>query len=59
MRSDKLPQVMSLESASSESEDHKFENEKDLGVWSHQTSVDRSSSLLKASDWRLHMQLLG
>ncbi len=34
VKSDKLPQVMSLESASVRSEDYKFENEKNLAVWS-------------------------
>ncbi len=34
MKSDELPQVMSLESASVEAEDYKFENEKNVGLWS-------------------------
>ena len=34
MKSDKLPQVMSIESASFGAEDYKFENQKNLGVWS-------------------------
>lgn len=34
MKSDKLPLVMSLESASIRAEDYKSENEKSLGVWS-------------------------
>ena len=48
--SDKCPQVMSHVSVSVGSEDHKFENEKNLGLWmksAHQTSVARSSSLLQ------------
>lgn len=32
-KSDKLPQVLPLESALAGAEDHKFENEKIMGVW--------------------------
>ena len=35
MKSDKLPQVMSLESESVGAEDYKFENETNLEVWSY------------------------
>ncbi len=34
MKSDKCPQVMSLESASAEAEEYRFENKRNLGVWS-------------------------
>ncbi len=34
MKSDKLPQLMSHESASVGAEDSKFENENNLGMWS-------------------------
>ncbi len=57
VKSDKSPQVMSLESALVGAEDYKFENENiwRSGVrmkWAHQTSVARCSSLLEASSPR-------
>ncbi len=52
VKSDKSPQVMSLESASVGSEDYKFGNEKNLGVWSQKEvslpDLCGSSSLLDA-----------
>ena len=46
VKSDQLPQVMGLESASDETEDNKFENENNLGVWSWKGSEVTSSLLL-------------
>ncbi len=51
MNSDKLPQVMSLESASVGW--LKTTKLKMKIIWAHQTSVARSSSLLEGSGFRL------
>ncbi len=58
-KSDKLPQVMSLESALVGAENDKFENKKIWGCgvrkkWAFQTSVACFSSLLEASSSRPH-----
>ena len=53
VKSDVLPQVMLLESASVSAKGYKFDMIKDLGVW---ISAERSSSRgsLEANNSRLH-----
>ncbi len=62
MKSDKMPQVMSLKSVSVGAEDYKFEKEKNLEVWSNKEFIrplqPESSSLLEAHGLRLHQSLV-